>query len=121
MGLAVVMLAVAGTRGEEKSISLPDDHPTAKLKAGPGVETVRANCVACHSTDYIVRQPGGDAKKWGAEVKKMIETFGAPISDADAKVIVEYLTASYGPPGEPLPGTSPRRMRSTAPRAARTK
>jgi hypothetical protein len=58
---------------------------------------VRADCVACHSTDYSVRQPGRDAKQWEAEVKKMRDIFGAPMSDAEAKMIVEYLTAVYGP------------------------
>ncbi len=92
----------------QKSIELPGDNAMATLKAGPGVETVRANCVACHSTDYIVRQPGGDAKRWGAEVKKMMTFFGAPISEEDAKVIVQYLASSYGPsnanPPAPPPG-----------------
>jgi hypothetical protein len=33
---------------------------------------------------------------WDAEVTKMIKAFGAPISDADAKAIVDYLVANYG-------------------------
>jgi hypothetical protein len=35
---------------------------------------------------------------WDAEVTKMINAFGVPISDADAKEITEYLTANYGKP-----------------------
>jgi len=35
---------------------------------------------------------------WDAEVTKMIKAFGAPISDADAKEIVDYLSANYGAP-----------------------
>jgi hypothetical protein len=35
---------------------------------------------------------------WDAEVTKMIKAFGAPISDADAKEIAEYLTKNYGQP-----------------------
>ena len=80
-----------------RSIELPGDNAMAELKPGPGVEVVRANCIACHSTDYIVRQPHSDAKRWEGEVKKMISVYGAPIGDADAKVIVEYLAAGYGP------------------------
>ncbi len=68
----------------------------AELKPGPNVEIVRRNCVACHSTDYIVLQPHGDAKHWETEVKKMITVFGAPISEADTKAIVEYLATAYG-------------------------
>jgi mono/diheme cytochrome c family protein len=81
----------------EKSITLPDDNAMATLKSAPGVETATANCAICHSTDYIVRQPGSDAKHWEAEVKKMVTVFGAPISDEDVKTIVNYLSSAYGP------------------------
>jgi hypothetical protein len=47
--------------------------------------------------DYVVMQPRGDAKQWEAVATKMIKVFGAPISEADAKVISEYLAAVYGP------------------------
>jgi hypothetical protein len=35
-------------------------------------------------------------KLWDAEVTKMIKVYGAPIGDADAKVIVDYLAKNYG-------------------------
>ena len=70
---------------------------TVELKAGPGRDKVEANCVACHSLDYIVaNSPFMNRQVWDAEVTKMIKAFGAPISDADAKVIVDYLVANYG-------------------------
>ena len=31
-----------------------------------------------------------------AEVTKMIKAFGAPINDADAKIIADYLKKNYG-------------------------
>jgi hypothetical protein len=37
-----------------------------------------------------------NAAGWSAEVTKMIKAFGAPIEDADAKVIADYLTKNYG-------------------------
>jgi mono/diheme cytochrome c family protein len=94
-GIALVLGARAFP--QVRSIELPGDNAMAELKEGPGVGVVRANCVACHSTDYVVRQPGSDAKRWESEIKKMISVYGAPIGDADAKVIVEYLAAAYGP------------------------
>ncbi len=101
-GTASIVLALAiapVAPGDKKSITLPGDNAMAELKSGPGVDVVRASCVACHSTDYIVRQPRSEAKKWEAEVKKMIAVFGAPISESDAKVIVDYLSSVYGPQG----------------------
>ena len=41
-------------------------------------------------------QPRGDAKQWEGVVTKMIKVFGAPVSDQDAKAIVEYLATQYG-------------------------
>ncbi|MDE2579820.1 MAG: cytochrome c [Hyphomicrobiales bacterium] len=73
------------------------DEATIKLKEAPGVEAVRNNCAACHSLDYPITNGGFlDAKGWTATVTKMQKTFGAPISDADAKEIINYLAANYG-------------------------
>ena len=43
-----------------------------------------------------MNSPFPNAALWEAEVKKMIGPFGAPISDADAKAILEYLKTNYG-------------------------
>jgi|SRR5215471_13708058 len=91
--LAVVTSALAAA---DKTIPMPADHAYATLKAGPGVEVTRQQCVSCHSTDYIVMQPRGNARQWDGVVTKMIKVFGAPVSDQDAKTIVEYLARQYG-------------------------
>jgi sulfite dehydrogenase (cytochrome) subunit B len=93
----VALLAGAGESPQVRTIDLPPDNPMAELKPGPGVDVVRADCAACHSTDYIVRQPRSEVKRWDGEVKKMVNTYGASISEADAKVIVAYLAVAYGP------------------------
>ena len=94
--IAVLSLA-AGAGAQEISIRLPPDNPVAQVKAGAGDQAVRTNCAICHSTDYIVRQPHLDAQHWDAEVKKMINTYGAPINEVDAKTIADYLAKNYGP------------------------
>jgi sulfite dehydrogenase (cytochrome) subunit B len=66
------------------------------LKPGDGLDTVQANCGACHSLDYIVmNSPFPTAAVWDAEVTKMVKTFGAPITDADSKKILDYLVKAY--------------------------
>ncbi len=107
LGPVSAVLAKENSRG--KSIDLPGDNAMAELKPGPGVDTVRTNCMPCHSTDYIVRQPPSDAKRWEGEVKKMVTVFGAPISEADAKAIVEYLASAYGPQVENRPSSAPKK------------
>ncbi len=105
LGLAVSV--GAGRNPAKKTIELPADNAMATLKPGVGVEVVRKNCMACHSTDYIVRQPGGDAARWQAEVEKMIKVFGAPVSESDAKAIAEYLATAYSrkAPSHEMPST----------------
>ena len=73
-----------------------EERPVA-LKPGPGLEQVEGHCGACHSLDYIqMNSPFLDAAGWNAEVTKMMKAFGAPVDDADAKAIVDYLAKNYG-------------------------
>ena len=73
------------------------DEQAIALKKAPGLDKVEANCAACHSLDYIVmNSPYPNAALWDAEVTKMIKAYGAPIEDADAKAIAEYLKKNYG-------------------------
>jgi mono/diheme cytochrome c family protein len=86
--LAVLTLGVLTARAEEKPVT---------LKKAPGLDKVEANCGACHSLDYIqMNSPYPNAALWDAEVSKMIKAYGAPITDADAAVIKDYLAKNYG-------------------------
>ena len=68
-----------------------------KLKPGAGLDKVEANCQACHSLAYIpMNSPFLKPAVWDAEIGKMIKVMGAPIDEADAKAIAEYLKANYG-------------------------
>ncbi len=69
---------------------------TITLKKAPGMEQVEANCQACHSLAYIpMNSPFLGEKGWNAEVDKMIHAMGAPIDEADAKAIKDYLGKNY--------------------------
>ena len=71
-------------------------EPTIELKKAPGLDKVETNCAVCHSLDYIqMNSPFPNAALWNAEVTKMIKVYGAPISDADAAVIADYLKHNY--------------------------
>jgi mono/diheme cytochrome c family protein len=94
-GWAVVLLAAAGvTCASPLTYTLPEE--TATLRPGPGMQTVQNNCLTCHSVDYISTQPPNRGKPfWQAEVTKMIKAYHAPINDADAQAIVDYLAKTY--------------------------
>jgi len=66
------------------------------LKQGPGLDKVESNCGACHTLAYIPMNSFLKPAQWDSEVTKMIKALGAPIEDADAKAIAEYLKAHYG-------------------------
>ena len=89
--LAIALLAAlmaAPAAAQEKPIT---------LKKGAGLDLVAANCGACHSLDYIqMNSPFLNSAQWDASITKMIKVFGAPISEADARAIGDYLKANYG-------------------------
>ncbi len=91
---AVAVPLVAGA--QPKTITLPQDHAYGTLKPGPGAEVTDRACRSCHSGDYVVMQPRGDARQWEGVVTKMIKVFGANISPEDAKAIAAYLSSAYG-------------------------
>ena len=70
---------------------------TPELAQGEGRETIQVFCRFCHSTTYITMQPPLPAATWEGVVNKMINTYGAPISEDSAKQIVSYLRAHYTP------------------------
>lgn len=87
---------VLGLAGMIVSPCFAEEKPV-QLKSGLGLDKVEANCAACHSLDYIVtNSPFLNAAQWDAEVAKMINAFGAPIDQGDAKAIADYLKKNYG-------------------------
>jgi hypothetical protein len=88
--VAVCLLAGAA----EKKFTLPSEN--SKLKPGPGTELVTSQCLLCHSADYISTQPRLTRTVWKAEVTKMQQKYGAPISTNNVGMLVDYLTQNYG-------------------------
>jgi len=87
-------LPSAAAVAKPRSYELPEE--TATLRPGPNLGVAQDYCAACHSVDYISTQPPGRGEAfWKAEVGKMIHSYGAPIDEADARAIVEYLSKTY--------------------------
>jgi sulfite dehydrogenase (cytochrome) subunit B len=80
-----------------KGVNLPPDGMQLKASPLPGYAKAQANCVACHSAEYMLYQPRTAPRPyWEAMVKRMQAVFKAPIADADMPVIVDYLVKTYG-------------------------
>jgi mono/diheme cytochrome c family protein len=94
--LSLTSIAQAAPTFKSQHVDLPPD--AAVLPDGPNVKVVNQNCLACHSADMVLDQPLLARATWAAEVVKMRNTYKAPISDADAALIVDYLAATHTPP-----------------------
>jgi mono/diheme cytochrome c family protein len=93
---ALLIVVAAGGSVAARPISYAPPPETASLPPAPGVEAATANCLGCHSADYITTQPRTFKDQrafWTGEVAKMKKAYGAPIHDQDVPAIVDYLTA----------------------------
>ena len=97
---ALIALSAFPALAAPRRYALPE--PTAELRPpadgahAAGFASAQANCMICHSVDYIAMQPPGKGRAfWEAEVTKMIKVYGAPIAEAQAKAIAAYLSAQY--------------------------
>jgi cytochrome c5 len=91
LGLAALIAVTVGA-----GVAVADES-TVRLSEGAEATTVVANCSGCHSLDYIQMNARFLKRAdWEASVKKMVTVMGAPVSEADATRIVDYLTREYG-------------------------
>jgi len=66
------------------------------LRDGEGRDLTVGRCIICHSVEYIpANAPAMDRAAWQKTIQKMKDRFGAPITDQEAKQILDYLAANY--------------------------
>ena len=71
-----------------------------QLRDGPGQDLTVGQCTICHSLEYIPSNaPAMNRAAWQKTIQKMKERFGAPLTDAQAGQILDYLTANYSGKG----------------------
>ena len=77
---------------------LPVARAEPEAAAGEGREIFVARCTSCHSVDYVEMHARlGTRALWEAEIAKMRNAFKAPMSDEEARQILDYLARQYGP------------------------
>jgi hypothetical protein len=80
-----------------KTITLPPDGAVLQPSSLPGYAKAQADCVVCHSAEYMFMQPPNAGRPyWDAMTKRMKAVFKAPFDEADIPAIVDYLSATYG-------------------------
>jgi sulfite dehydrogenase (cytochrome) subunit B len=86
LGLVLTVPALADTAPQQ----------VTELAAGPGHDLTVGRCIVCHSLEYIpANAPAMNRGAWQKTIQKMREKFGAPITDAEAAQILDYLAAHY--------------------------
>jgi len=94
-GIAFVLALVPSLHaGEPLKIELPTE--TALFKPGAGAEIANAQCLVCHSVEYVAVQPPFPRAFWAATVKKMREKYGAQLPEAQLEPLLDYLAVHYG-------------------------
>jgi cytochrome c5 len=99
--MSIVLLLTFVCRAGDRGWKLPPE--TTKLKRAPGVDVTTAQCLLCHSADYISIQPPMNRAAWAATVAKMKDKYGAPIQPNATNAIVNYLAKTYGTEKEKSP------------------
>ncbi|HXC36161.1 MAG TPA: c-type cytochrome [Candidatus Acidoferrales bacterium] len=96
VAVLVFTLAAAVSRlgAEIVTIHLPPE--TATYKDAQGVALANAQCLTCHSVEYVQMQPPLSLKVWTAEVTKMQQKYGAPVPTNMIPEIAYYLAVNYG-------------------------
>ena len=99
MALCAAALAAGNAIAQDgvRTIVLPPDGVLLRPSSLPGYAKALDHCVACHSAEYFQYQPPSAPRGyWEAMVKRMRTVFKAPVDEADAPDIVDYLVKTYG-------------------------
>ncbi len=102
----VLKFALAGLLGfwtvaasaQPVKIVLPAE--TSSFRTAPGAEIAMAQCLQCHSAEYITTQPRLGSQAWKASIEKMRGKYGAVVSPETEAVLLEYLVGTYGALGQ---------------------
>jgi len=96
IGLVAGLTAVAVT-AQSGPIALPPDTSGLRPSDLPGYQVAQQKCGICHSADYVSYQPPGMTQaQWTAEMTKMRQAYGAPLDDAEVRMLGAYLAVAYG-------------------------
>ena len=94
LGRSADTTAASASESTASEPSVSEDEAAA----GEGRELFIARCTSCHSVDYVAMHARfGTRALWETEVAKMRTAFKAPLSDDEARRIVDYLARAYGP------------------------
>jgi sulfite dehydrogenase (cytochrome) subunit B len=95
--LLLILVGPASSAGAASSAApVAAAAEVTNLREGPGRDLTVGRCAICHSVEYIPSNaPAMNRTAWQKSIEKMKDKFGAPITDEEAKQILDYLDANY--------------------------
>ena len=77
--------------GEPGRLSVVLPTSASRFPPGDGADIANAQCLICHSTGMVLRQPTQTAAQWTATINKMRTVYGAPMPEAQIASLSTYL------------------------------
>ncbi len=88
---------------------------TAAYKPTLGADLANAQCLTCHSAEYVSTQPPMPRAFWKGSIDKMIGKYGAPIPPEQVELLADYFAKNYGiHDTNATPASAPEKGTSTA-------
>ncbi|MGH8705313.1 MAG: c-type cytochrome [Burkholderiales bacterium] len=103
----VAFLAAAAAAAFVSTAALAQEE---KLVPGPGVGLTQQKCQICHELGHVTRSRLSRGE-WADNLKNMRER-GAPLTDAELEIILNYLAAYYS--RDPAPPAAPDTLAAAA-------
>ncbi|MEO6036749.1 MAG: c-type cytochrome [Verrucomicrobiota bacterium] len=94
IAVLVVFTAMRLALSAPLKIELPIE--TALYKPANGADLANAQCLTCHSAEYVSTHPPMPRAFWKGAVDKMIEKYGAPVPTEQIEDLADYLAQNYG-------------------------
>ena len=86
-----IVLFAGGMRSPIAQTSQKDELPD-----GPGKKILQASCTSCHELTEVTKFRGYYTKADWRDVVVTMVKYGAVLTEKDAEVLVDYLTANLG-------------------------
>ena len=99
VGLATLATRLAPPAPTAQTWSKVDvEFPVSQVSfpPGKGAEIANGQCLICHSTGMVLRQPPLSQEEWAGEITKMRSAFGAPMPPDQFEALARYLYGING-------------------------
>jgi len=102
--LSIVFATAFLVQSAPVTIELPIE--TALYKPAADADLANAQCLTCHSAEYVSSQPPLSRAFWKGSVEKMMTKYGAPVPADQIEALVNYLASNYGQGATNAPAAS---------------